>query len=32
MPGDTVPEGIQPGGCMGSCEMNIIVFFMIFDF
>ena len=32
MPGDTVPGGFQPGGCMRGCEMNIIVFFMIFDF
>ena len=31
MPGHTVPEGNQSGGCMGGCEMNIIVFFMIFD-
>ena len=32
MPRDPMPEGIQPGGCMGSCEVNIIAFFMIFDF
>ena len=32
MPGSTVPEWIQPGRCMGGCEMNIIVFSMIFDF
>ena len=32
MPRDPMPEGIQPGRCMGGYRVNIIVFSMIFDF